>query len=755
MTLKEARQILGLGPDEDPQPHLREFLIVRERLAEMVRSAPTAELAGRYQLALTDMDRSLAALRDHLAAPAPAVPDAESPADPPAPAVRRGADAWPMFAWCAAKTMAAEPDSRPTAKSEDSPVARQLSDPEHQPESGQASPETQDDPVWLERSRDRGAQDAGEEKPNLTTADARDQESGTEPGQEESGDPPAEQPEPGPDRHRGRLSGGLVVACLLVVALAGGAWYYLKQLADERYERQLRIARLESEGAAHVRERRWEEAKQAFAAIERIDPASPVVPMGRRAIEAGMTEEQEMFVNYWTGQARAALDSARFDEAEEAARKVLAELPHHAECRELLRETAAARISADRAALLDQAKDHLAKREWESALAAARAVMERHPGDREAAVVVQEAESAIQQVAADRARARELHQQAVAKDTGEYDPEVFEWLREASALAPDDGEIAKLFEEVSTRSRSLRVPEAFPTPQEALASAREGDRVILGEGVWKGPLEVNIPVEILGAGAGKTVIACQGAEGCVITLGPGANGSRVSRVTFRHDSLTGGDERYSAALVRGAAVEWTDCEFLDGCGHGLALIERAQGTVARCRFAGNGWNGAAAMGPGVKLDIRDSSLTGNCNHGIEVWNDAALTAVGNRCEANTGNGIHIDSGEAPAIVNDNRLTANREFGMVVTSAGAIGQIRQNTATGNLLGGLAVRSMALCPVTHNKLERNQGPGLTLEDGLNPIAYTDNIATGNTGKDRLTGLKFAREAAPEAADNTAAR
>ena len=39
MTLQEARQILGLGPDEDPRPHMREFAIVRARLAEKVRNA--------------------------------------------------------------------------------------------------------------------------------------------------------------------------------------------------------------------------------------------------------------------------------------------------------------------------------------------------------------------------------------------------------------------------------------------------------------------------------------------------------------------------------------------------------------------------------------------------------------------------------------------------------------------------------------------------------------------------------------------
>ena len=68
MTFNEARKILGLGPDEDPRPHVAEFQAARERIAEMVRNAPNDNLALRYQEGLIEFDKALAALREYLEA---------------------------------------------------------------------------------------------------------------------------------------------------------------------------------------------------------------------------------------------------------------------------------------------------------------------------------------------------------------------------------------------------------------------------------------------------------------------------------------------------------------------------------------------------------------------------------------------------------------------------------------------------------------------------------------------------------------
>lgn len=633
MTLNEARQILGLGPDEDPRPHLREFRIVRERLAEMVRSAPNETLAERYQQGLLDIDRALAAVREYLEALGLQVPVTEPPAPP-----------------------------RVVPAAESAPV-----------------------------------------------------------------------------RRRGRLSAALAVWCVLLLALSAGGWYYLKWQEEIRLERMVRIAGLERDGAGHIAERRWPEAAAAFDEIARLDPESSTVALGRRSIEAGMAEEQLQFGGYWTGQSRAALEAGRWDEAEAAARQVLERFPKDRDATALLTEIAAAKTTAAHREAIARIRELLDQRQWDAAITAASATFAGRPADPEVQALMDDATAGRERAAADLAKARELYQQARARDLGQFDQQALDSLREAALLAPADRDIAELLEKMAAYTRTLRVPRDFPTPMEALAHARDRDRIVLNEGTWKGPLVVNVVVELQGAGPDKTIIECAAQDGCVITFGTAAAGSRLTGLAFRHRSQTGETERFSAGLIRGGAVELSDCRFSDACGHGLMVIEGGSARAVRCQFLDNGWNGAAAMGEGARIELRDSRVAGNFDNGIEAWDGAGLTAVNNRCETNSRNGIHADTGAAAAVIEGNQLLTNREFGLVLSSA-ATGQVRANTATGNLLGGMVVRAASRIPVTGNQLKRNQGPGLVLEAGLAPAAYADNPSSGNTGQQVLGNFKY---------------
>jgi tetratricopeptide (TPR) repeat protein len=630
MTIQEARQILGLGPDEDPRPHVPEFRNVRERLAEMVRTAPTETMAERYQQSLQDFDRALAAVREHLE--------------------DRGL------------VMAAAPSAARPAAPDDGP-----------------------------EPQERGS----------------------------------------------RML--LVGWCLILLGMAAAAWYYLKRQDDLRMEQMVAVARLERQGAAYIEERRWPEAVAAFAEIERLSPESPAVLLGRRGIEAGMAEEQAQFGGYWLGQARTALEAGGWDEAEAAVRQVLERFPTDEEGAALLGEIATARAGAALQAAAARAKEALARHEWDAAIVTANSILDSRPGDSDAAAVIAEAIAAKEQAAADLARARALYEQALARDTGKFDQTGLDWLREAALLAPTDPEILGLYEKFASYTRTLRVPEDFPTPAAALAAARARDRIIVAEGVWEGPLTVEAPVEIQGAGSEQTRIECPAEAGNVITLGPEAIGCRLTGLSFRHQSQTGEAERFAAGLVRGGTAELADCRFIAACGHGLAVIEGGTVRAVRCRFTDNGWNGASAMGAGSTLDLRDSIFAGNFENGAEAWDGAALTAVNNRCEGNSRNGIHADTGAAAAVIEGNQLLANREFGLVLSTATA-GRVSGNTATRNMLGGMAVRAAVTIPVTHNQIIRNTGPGLVLELGLGPAVTADNTTTGNTGQQVLPGLKF---------------
>lgn len=452
-----------------------------------------------------------------------------------------------------------------------------------------------------------------------------------------------------------------------------------------------------------------------------------------------MAEEQSQFVGYWTGQAIAELDAGRLDQAEKSARRVLGKFPSNQEAAAILQRIDAARESQARADALSAARKLLDERHPEQAREAARSILAKWPDDSGARAIIEDASAVIEKSAADRARAMSLLRQAVARGEDEFDQQALDWLREAAALAPDNREIAAKLEKMASHTRTLRVPGDFATPQEALAVARDRDRIVLAGQTWKGPVVIASAVELQGAGPKETIIECPAAEGSAITIAPEARGARISGVTFRHEAFAAtGSERFSAALVRGGGATFMDCHFTGASGHGLAVIGSGEAVAQRCRFAENGWNGAAAIGHGAFLEARDCEMLENFEHGIESWDGAAVTLVNNRCEGNSRNGIHIQNGEGAAIAEGNLLATNREFGLVLDSAGS-GRVTGNTARDNLMGGFVIRAEAVAVLVRgNRAASNKGPGMVLEQGLPPAAYQDNTLTKNSKPGILSGV-----------------
>ena len=174
------------------------------------------------------------------------------------------------------------------------------------------------------------------------------------------------------------------------------------------------------------------------------------------------------------------------------------------------------------------------------------------------------------------------------------------------------------------------------------------------------------------------------------------------------------------------------------------MIEGGQGTVSRCRFADNGWNGIAAIGKGSTLEVKDSESLNNFEHGIESWEGAAVILINNRCEGNSRNGIHADNGLASVTLEGNQLIANREFGLVLNSAGS-GKVSGTIAQENLLGGMVISSAAgNVTVTSNQVTMNQGSGLILGKGLNPAQYSNNSVSKNSGQQILSNINLTANA-----------
>lgn len=543
----------------------------------------------------------------------------------------------------------------------------------------------------------------------------------------------------------------------IFLVASGGLWFWSeKNRQATETSRHEQVAALEREGSTLVENRRWQDAQAVYAKIEALAPGSETVRQGKQRIDAGMAEEQTQFIGYWTGQATAELEAGRFDEAEAAARKVLEKYPTEQEAAGIIRNIAGARVAHTRTLSLASVRESLDRRQWDEAMDKARKLLASAPEDPEATALLKAGKDGLEKSRADLAKAKELLNMAIALDQGVFDQQALDFLREARALAPDNPEIAAQWEKQSSYTRTLHVPGDFATPAEALAGAQDRDRIVLAAGDWKGPLIINAAVELQGAGAATTRIQCLPGEGAPLTIGPDAKGARISGFTFRHEAFAVGDDRFSAALVRGGSASFTDCRFTEASGHGLAVIEGGQASAARCKFTENGWDGAAAIGAGGSLEVRESEAVGNFQHGLEAWDGATMIAVKNRCENNSRNGIHADARAANVTIEGNQLPGNHHFGLVLDSA-AGGTIDGNTTSGNFLGGIVIRSGgAKVAVRNNQISLNKGPGLVLEKGLQPAAYTSNKVSQNTGQEILAGtdLSVVVEVPAEAAPAPAA-
>jgi len=613
MTLEKARRVLGLAPGDNPARFLDELSAAREKIAEMVRSAPTGTLALRYQEGLDEFDEALALIRK------------ETHAD------------------------------RPAGKT--------------------------------------------------------------------AGGKPAPGKQPGARKTRW---GASLLALMLIGC--GGLWVFFRVRDDIHLRRQQKLVLLERQGAVQLEKRRWKEARLVYEEIGRLDPSSPVARHGFRSIEAGIQEEHQQYIGYWTGEAIASIDAKRWPDAVKAIAKLEERTPGNKEIITLRRQLADARLLETHQRLLNEARMAFDRHEWENVRELADKLLAASPEDAEALSLRERAAAEAERERANLEKAHDLFEMASRRDRGQFDEEAIEWAREARSLAPDDKEIEALYQKLSSYTRTIEVPGDYPSIAAAVAAARPRDRIRLGEGTWKESVTIDKALELEGAGTGKSIIECEAADGPVLTWDPEAAGARISGVELRHRAFAPGTNRFSVALVRGGNVVFSDCTLRDGSGHGLAIIEGGMASLTRCKLENNGWDGVSAYGDGSRAEISATEAKGNFEHGFDIWDGASSVIRDSSASENGRNGIFIAT-DTPINVTSNRLGANREFGIVIASA-AGGDLAGNQIERNRLGGIALyRKARKLQIRDNTVTRNTGPGLVLDVGFAAASYDGNSVARN--------------------------
>jgi nitrous oxidase accessory protein len=245
----------------------------------------------------------------------------------------------------------------------------------------------------------------------------------------------------------------------------------------------------------------------------------------------------------------------------------------------------------------------------------------------------------------------------------------------------------------SASAAVIRVGVDAPTPQAAIAQAREGDVVELPPGTWPGPVRLDKALTLRGRGG----VLDGGGVGTVLVVD--APGARIEGLELAN----GGD----------------DVGAPDAC---IFITERATGAL-----------------------VRDSTMRG-CTFGIWVHQTRDVQLLDNRIEGHTelrvadrGNGIHLFDASG-LVVRGNRISRARDGIYVSATEDSLieGNLTEDQRFGihymyNERNGILFRDVQFSEIHRNRMERN-GIGMFF------FSSTENSIRANRIAHNEVGLKI---------------
>ena len=280
----------------------------------------------------------------------------------------------------------------------------------------------------------------------------------------------------------------------------------------------------------------------------------------------------------------------------------------------------------------------------------------------------------------------------------------------------------------TTSATVVRVAPGTADLQGVLDSARAGDIVELGPGVWSGPLVLRTAVTLRGAGA----VLDGGSVGTVLRIE--APSATVEGLTIR-DSGDDLQQRDACVFVTKDADAATLADnHLSGCAFGIWVNKTRHVRILRNRVVGSVAGHRSNRGNGIHLfDSQFLVVAGNevsgGRDGIYVSATEHSVIVDNRLEG-TRYGVHY------MFSYDNTITGNMAIGNA-SGIALMGSIRLlvtgNYARGNEEHGILFRDVQYTTIAANTVEQNN-------EGLFFYSSTDNVIMGNQIIQNAVGAKI---------------
>lgn len=264
----------------------------------------------------------------------------------------------------------------------------------------------------------------------------------------------------------------------------------------------------------------------------------------------------------------------------------------------------------------------------------------------------------------------------------------------------------------------------------ALQMAETGDRIVVVDGVWSGPIILNKSIALVGAGG---VIDGKGL-GSVITI-------QSSGVTLDHLIIQNSGQNLSG-LTPDACVRISksahhslinDCIF-KRCTFGIWVHETEDVHIERNRIMGSELGHRSNRGNGIhlfdakRLLVKDNYITGG-RDGIYVSATEDSQIIANKLEG-TRYGIHYMFSYHNTVHGNQSI--NSGSGYAIMSSLYL-KVIGNLAQGNEHHGILIRDVQYSDISENIL-RNNGEGLFF------YSSTENRILDNVIKNNVVGVKI---------------
>jgi parallel beta-helix repeat protein len=296
-------------------------------------------------------------------------------------------------------------------------------------------------------------------------------------------------------------------------------------------------------------------------------------------------------------------------------------------------------------------------------------------------------------------------------------------------------------------SKTLIVPDEYPTINAAVNHAVAGDTILVKAGVYDENVKISQPLTLEGQDSTDTVIIGSGGSTPAAVLTLAADNVKVSGFTIESRNYSS-----TTSYAYGIWVEGNNCTItgnvVENTYTGIFCSIQSSTTITQNTVKSNFKNGICFYGGSLNT-VSDNTVTGNKVSGIEM--DGYLNVISNNNFQGNYRGVGL--GASYSLLFGNNIQSNTESGVFL--AGSQNIISANTISNNEYGVFVTLQLTAPTgnsIYHNNLINNRYNAYDNSSGL--VENWDNGAKsgGNFWSDYLTKYPEATQAGSSGTGNT---